>query len=87
MNIEKIAEYVVAESKKNIAFLKENPTHVPAGKQINSSLGNIVTMARNLIMEKAIDRAITNDRAKGLQELRISEARSDRKVHIPKSVS
>lgn len=50
--------FVLAEARANIQFVKASPENVEQAKQINAALANIVAMERNLVMDKAVERAL-----------------------------
>jgi hypothetical protein len=58
-------DFVLAEAKANVAFVKISPANVEQAKQINAALANIVAMERNRVMNNAVERAYGN----GLQKL------------------
>jgi hypothetical protein len=56
-------DYVLSEARANIEFVKANPTKVEQAHQINAALANIVAMERNIVMDKAVERALKKDEA------------------------
>ncbi len=62
-------DYVLAQSKANIEFIKANPASVGPAKQINAALANIVAMERNVIMHNALERSLRPNSNEGLQGL------------------
>lgn len=61
--------FVLDQSRANVAFIKASPSNVAQAKQINAALANIVASERNVVMHKAIERAIQNDNDPDLQKL------------------
>jgi hypothetical protein len=61
MNMEETRRFVIEQAQQNIEFIKANPTLIGRAKQVNSSLANIVAMERNVIMNRALERAIRKD--------------------------
>lgn len=62
MNISESHAFVLEQARLNIEFIKASPANTNQAKQINASLANIVAMERNIVMHKALQRAIKNDR-------------------------
>lgn len=69
MSIHESRDFVLERAKSNIDFIKANPANLGQAKQINTALANIVAMERNMVMYKALERAIRNDRNEGLPNL------------------
>lgn len=72
-SIEKSHAFVLSQAKANVNFIKANPANVAQAKQINAALANIVAMERNMVMHKAVERAILND---DLQKLPANRSRA-----------
>lgn len=53
--------FVLEQSKENIDYVRRNPANVGQAKQVNSALANIVAMERNMVMHRAVERALQND--------------------------
>lgn len=70
--------FVLSEAKANVAFVKSSPSNVEQAKQINAALANIVAMERNMVMHKAVERAVKND-DENLQILPPHRSRAERK--------
>ena len=58
MSIHDSHRYVLEQAKENIEFIKKSSSHVGQAKQINTALSNIVTSERNMVMHRALERAI-----------------------------
>ncbi len=69
MSIHQSHEFVLAQAKANIEFIKASPANVGQAKQINTALATIVASERNVVMHNALERAIRNDEPKGLPGL------------------
>jgi uncharacterized protein YrrD len=50
-------DYVLAQAKANIAFVKQSKANVEQAHQVNISLANIVAMERNMVMHDALQRS------------------------------
>jgi hypothetical protein len=68
MSIHESHAFVIEQAKANIEFIKASPSNVGQAKQINTALANIVASERNVVMHRALERAIHNDE-KGLPRL------------------
>ena len=69
MSIHESRDFVLAQAKANIDFIKASPANVGQAKQINTSLANIVAMERNVVMHNALERARRKYRNEDLQGL------------------
>jgi hypothetical protein len=61
MSIHASHAFVLEQAKANIEFIRASPSHIGQAKQVNTALANIVAMERNMVMHKALERAIRND--------------------------
>lgn len=61
MSIHDSHDFVLEKAKANVAFILDDPKNVGQAKQINAALATIVASERNMIMSRALDRALKND--------------------------
>ncbi len=87
MNLKESYDYVLAEARANIEFVRLSANNVQQAQQVNSSLANIVAMERNIVMDKAVERAIKNDAIIDMPRLSEHRPRPARAARIPQPVS
>lgn len=61
MSIHESHAFVLEQARLNIMFVKASPGHVAQAKQVNSALATMVASERNMVMHRALERALRND--------------------------
>lgn len=54
--IYQVRDYVLEQAKENIRRVTESANYIQQAQQVNTSLGNIIAMERNIVMHEALKR-------------------------------